>query len=144
MRTLIKGGTVVTATETTTADVVIEDEKVAAIGLGMSVEADRVIDIMLKQDSKLKGRESLALSGAVAMMATVEGLKRAGKNLTRDGFIEAMESMKDWTPEKLTAPITWGPNRRHGLNPIRMMQGKKAADASFTVITGYQPFPPQF
>ncbi|MDP2627434.1 MAG: ABC transporter substrate-binding protein, partial [Candidatus Rokubacteria bacterium] len=107
-------------------------------------EADRVVDILLKQDPKLKGRESLALSGAVAMMATVEGLKRAGKNLTRDGFIEAMESIKDWTPEKLTAPITWGPNRRHGLNPIRMMQGKKAADASFTVITGYQPFPPHF
>ena len=107
-------------------------------------EADRVIDIMLKQDPKLKGRESFALAGVVAMMATVEGLKRAGKNLTRDGFIEAMESIKDWTPEKLTAPITWGPNRRHGLNPIRMMQAKKAADASFTVITGYQPFAPQF
>jgi dihydropyrimidinase len=40
----VKGGTVVTATETTTADVVIEDEKVAAIGTGMSVEADTVID----------------------------------------------------------------------------------------------------
>jgi dihydropyrimidinase len=44
VRTLIKGGTVVTATETTRADVVIEDEKVAAIGVGMSVEADREID----------------------------------------------------------------------------------------------------
>src|SRR3972149_3434274 len=97
-------------------------------------EADRVIDIMLKQDSKLKGRESFALAGVVAMMATVEGLKRAGKNLTRDGFIEAMESMKDWTPEKLTAPITWGPSRRRGLNPIRMMRAGKAADTSFTEI----------
>ena len=44
MRTLIEGGTVVTATETMEADVVIEDEKVAAIGRGMGVEADRVID----------------------------------------------------------------------------------------------------
>src|SRR3989337_3063736 len=44
MRTLIKGGTVVTATEATVADVVIQDEKVAAIGTGMSVEADSVID----------------------------------------------------------------------------------------------------
>ncbi len=107
-------------------------------------DADRVIDLLLKQDPKLKGRESFALAGAVAMMATVEGLKRAGKNLTRDGFIEAMESIKDWTPEKLTAPITWGPNRRHGLNPIRMMQANKVADSSFTIITGYQPFPPHF
>ena len=44
MRTLIKDGTVVTATETTKADVVIQDERVAAIGVDMRVEADRVID----------------------------------------------------------------------------------------------------
>jgi len=44
MRTLIRSGTVVTATETTRADVIVEDEKVAAIGVGMPVEADKVID----------------------------------------------------------------------------------------------------
>jgi dihydropyrimidinase len=44
VRTLIANGTVVTATETTNADVLIEDEKVAAIGRGMAVEADRTID----------------------------------------------------------------------------------------------------
>ena len=83
-------------------------------------------------------------AGAVAMMATVEGLKRAGRNLTRENFIEAMESIKNWTPEKITAPITWGPNRRHGLNPIRMQRANKAADASFSTITGYQNFPSHF
>jgi dihydropyrimidinase len=44
MRTVIKGGTVVTATETTAADVVIEDEKVSAIGVGIPVQADVEID----------------------------------------------------------------------------------------------------
>src|SRR5262245_11019736 len=44
MRTLIAGGTVVTATETTQADVVIEDEKVAAIGVGIPVEAAVTLD----------------------------------------------------------------------------------------------------
>lgn len=107
-------------------------------------EADRIIEILLKQEPKFKGRESFALAGAVSMMATVEGLKRAGRNLTRDSFVEAMESIKNWTPEKLTAPITWGPNRRHGLNPIRLMRAKKAADTSFTPITGYQNFPSHF
>jgi len=107
-------------------------------------EADRIIEILLKQEPKFKGRESFALAGAVAMMATVEGLKRAGRNLTRENFIEAMESIKNWTPEKITAPITWGPNRRHGLNPIRMQRANKAADASFSTITGYQNFPSHF
>ena len=43
MRTLIKSGTVVTATETTKADVVIEDERVSAIGVDF-VQADVEID----------------------------------------------------------------------------------------------------
>ena len=107
-------------------------------------EADRIIEILLKQEPKFKGRESFALAGSVGMMAVVEGLKRAGRNLTRENFIEAMESIKNWTPEKITAPITWGPNRRHGLNPIRMQRANKAADASFSTITGYQNFPSHF
>jgi ABC-type branched-subunit amino acid transport system substrate-binding protein len=107
-------------------------------------EADRIIEILLKQEPKLKGRESFAVAGAISMMATLEGVKRAGRNLTRDSYVEAMESIKNWSPEKLTAPITWGPNRRHGLNPIRMQRAGKAADASFTPITGYQNFPSHF
>jgi dihydropyrimidinase len=44
VRTLIKNGTVVTATETLQADVLVEDEKVASIGLSIDASADRVID----------------------------------------------------------------------------------------------------
>lgn len=44
MKTLIKNGTVVTATDTSKTDVLIENEKVAAIGSGLAGHADRVID----------------------------------------------------------------------------------------------------
>src|SRR6266540_3140223 len=44
MRTLIRNGTVVTATEAIRADVLIEDERVALIGLSLDARADRVID----------------------------------------------------------------------------------------------------
>jgi dihydropyrimidinase len=44
VRTLVKGGTVVTATETLNADVLIEEERVSAIALNLDVEADTVID----------------------------------------------------------------------------------------------------
>jgi dihydropyrimidinase len=44
MRTLIRGGTVVTATDTARADVLIQDEKVAAIGVDLTDGADTVID----------------------------------------------------------------------------------------------------
>jgi dihydropyrimidinase len=44
VRTLIKNGTVVTATETLSADVLVEDEKVVQIGLSIDVPADKVVD----------------------------------------------------------------------------------------------------
>jgi dihydropyrimidinase len=44
MKTLIKNGTVVTAAEATSADVLVDDEKVAQIGVSLNVEADTVID----------------------------------------------------------------------------------------------------
>ena len=44
MKTLITGGTVVTASETLQADVLVEEEKVAAIALNLDVQADRTID----------------------------------------------------------------------------------------------------
>jgi dihydropyrimidinase len=44
VKTLIKNGTVVTASETLDADVLVEDEKVAAIALDIDVQPDRLID----------------------------------------------------------------------------------------------------
>jgi dihydropyrimidinase len=44
MRTLIKNGTVVTASDTNKTDVLIDGEKVAAIGSGLAASADQVID----------------------------------------------------------------------------------------------------
>ena len=44
MRTLIRGGTVVTAGDTVQADVLVDGETVSAIGRGLEVTADRVID----------------------------------------------------------------------------------------------------
>lgn len=103
-------------------------------------DADRVIETLLKQEPKLKGRESFALAGATAMMAAVEGLRRAGREVTRDSYVEAMTTIKNWAPESLTAPITWGPGRHHGLNAVRLMQAGKAPDASFKPVTDYQIF----
>ena len=44
MRTLIKGGTIVNADATTTADVLVDGERIALIGEALDVKADRTID----------------------------------------------------------------------------------------------------
>lgn len=44
----------------------------------------------------------------------LEALKRAGRNLTTDGFIKAMESIKDFKMTLGGPPLTFGPNDHHG------------------------------
>jgi dihydropyrimidinase len=44
VKTLIRGGTVVTASETTKTDVLVQGEKVVALGSGLDGMADRIID----------------------------------------------------------------------------------------------------
>jgi dihydropyrimidinase len=48
MRTLIRGGTVVTATDQYRGDVLVEDEKIAVIGTNLDIEADTVIEAAAK------------------------------------------------------------------------------------------------
>jgi branched-chain amino acid transport system substrate-binding protein len=46
------------------------------------------------------------------MYALAEGLKRAGRNVTRRGFVEALETLKEWR-----APDTW-PGSVHVIQPL--------------------------
>jgi ABC-type branched-subunit amino acid transport system substrate-binding protein len=107
-------------------------------------EAKAVLDILIKYEPKLQGREGTALAGAANMIIAVEGLKKAGRNLTRDGFIEAMEGIRDFTVLGLSAPISFGPDRHHGLNAVRLMRAQKAADFSYVQVAPYQVFKPLF
>jgi branched-chain amino acid transport system substrate-binding protein len=54
----------------------------------------------------------------------VEGLKRAGKDLTRESFIRAMESFNSWNGSMLRN-ITYGPERRQGVKSIFMVKANK-------------------
>jgi ABC-type branched-subunit amino acid transport system substrate-binding protein len=53
---------------------------------------------------------NLTLYGAAMAELTVEGLKRAGRDLTRSGLIEALESIRDVQCDVCLAPISLGPD----------------------------------
>jgi len=106
--------------------------------------AKKVLETLTKYEPKLVGKENTALSGAVAMIIALEGLNKAGRNLTRESYVEAMESIKGFTAMGLTPPITFGPNRRHGLNAVRLLRAEKAADNTFTEVVPPQIFQPHF
>jgi ABC-type branched-subunit amino acid transport system substrate-binding protein len=52
------------------------------------------------------------LEGYIAAKVMVEGLRRAGKNLTRDSFIKAMESIQDYDVGGFK--VHYGPGLRYG------------------------------
>ncbi len=107
-------------------------------------ETKVILDILMKYEPRLQGREATALTGAVNMIIAVEGLKKAGRSLTRDGFVEAMETIKGFTVLGLSAPVTFGFNHHHGLNAVRLMRAQKAADLSYLQVAPYQVFKPLF
>jgi len=116
----------------------------AAIALRGEPAADKLIEIVTGIEPKLKGREGFCVQGAADIIVLVEGLKRTGRDLTREKFVKAMETIKDYTEGGLTAPITFGPDKHHGLNTVRLMRAGKAGDATVKQITGYQIFPSHY
>ncbi|RJX29067.1 MAG: hypothetical protein C4525_14970 [Desulfarculus sp.] len=109
---------------------------------GFDKEANQVVDILMKQNPKFKGKEYLAVFGAVSMMHLAKGLELAGKNLTREGLIKAMEQIKNWKPMGMGAPTTYTPNQHHGNNSVRMTRAQK--DGQNHPIGDFVVFAPRF
>jgi hypothetical protein len=106
---------------------------------GADAASDKAVEIIKKYDPKIQGKEYLALFGAVSMMHFVEGLKNAGRELTPESMIKGMEKVKDWKPEGIGAPVTYAPDRRHGVNASRMSQAQKGKHVPLEDYTIFKP-----
>ena len=106
---------------------------------GVEAEAQKVLDVLIKNQPKLAALQFLGITGATTTMLIAEGLKRAGRNLTRDSFVKAMMSLKQFRPEGMGAPITFGPNRHHGLNAIRICHAEKGKHIPMTDFMIFDP-----
>lgn len=49
MKTLIKNGTLITASDTFKSDILIENEKISRIGVNLEADSDHVVDAAKKQ-----------------------------------------------------------------------------------------------
>ncbi|MGC8903392.1 MAG: ABC transporter substrate-binding protein [Fervidobacterium sp.] len=63
---------------------------------------------------------SYAVAGFIAAEVFTEGLVRAGKDLTREKLVKALESFKNWNGI-LAKDITWGSNLRRGKSSMYFM-----------------------
>ena len=69
---------------------------------------------LLAQKYKLQPKHQAAqISTYAAAKLLIEGLKRVGRDLSRERFVQVLEGFYEYQTG-LTPPITWGPNRRIG------------------------------
>jgi branched-chain amino acid transport system substrate-binding protein len=66
-----------------------------------------------------------------------EGLKLAGRDLTRDGFVKAMEGMKNFDPEGIMGPISYSATSHGSPGYARMVKGD-IANKRFVPLTGWK------
>ena len=65
-----------------------------------------------------------AMMGLVRAEVLIEGLKRAGPELTRIGLIQALENMEGWDDNILGTPITFTQEEHLGLNAVHLMKAE--------------------
>jgi hypothetical protein len=67
--------------------------------------------------------KGLQQEGYIMAQITVEALRRAGKDLTRESLVAAAESIVNW-PESYANTITYGPLNRVSINSFYVTQYK--------------------
>ncbi len=103
-------------------------------------ESKRWFDRITKINPELRKTPVFTTLGIWIGMVVEEGLKRAGRKLTRDRFIKALETLRNFeTPVGFS--ITWDRKRRHGANTIYMVEVVKG---KFKLLEGPFVFPPLF
>jgi len=75
--------------------------------------------------------------GWINAMVFAEGAKRAGKDLTRDGLVNALEGLKNYDPEGLMGPISFSPSSHGSPGFARMTKGD-TVNKKFIPLTGWR------
>ncbi|HDH44182.1 MAG TPA: hypothetical protein ENG66_02090 [Thermococcus sp.] len=97
--------------------------------------AKEFLNALKKYDPENKNPNSFNLFGYGIAKVLCEGIKRAGKDLTREKLVEALETLKDYNTG-IFAPITYGKNLRQGTDSARILKVDKAKKG-FIVETGW-------
>ncbi len=88
---------------------------------------DRKVDETLATISKINPALARtpfnALGGVSFLEPFLEGMRRAGPNLTKERFVAAMESIRNWDGEVVRG-VTFGPDRRQGVNKIYIIKSE--------------------
>jgi ABC-type branched-subunit amino acid transport system substrate-binding protein len=84
---------------------------------------------------------NLTLYGATMAQLLVEGLKRAGPDLTRDSLIDALESIRDVTCDACLAPVSLSPTDHRPAEVVRYVRVEDGVWAPFGDLVSFESTP---
>ena len=107
---------------------------------GLDPKVDAVLATLSRINPALARSPFNAVAGVGFIESFLEGVRRAGPNLTKDRVVQAMESIKNWDGEVMRS-VTFGPDRHQGTNRLFMI---KAENGKFTKLTDWYSYPTKF
>lgn len=107
---------------------------------GTDARVDEVLATISRINPALAQNPFNAVAGVSFLEPFLEGMRRAGPNLTRDTFVAAMESIRNWDG-MVVRGVTFGPNRHQGTNRIFIV---KAENRQYKKLTDWISYPTGF
>ncbi|MDY7030300.1 MAG: ABC transporter substrate-binding protein [Thermodesulfobacteriota bacterium] len=104
---------------------------------GPGAEEMRNVTLKYYPGTEKPYRGKIYTHGWVGAKVMVEILKRAGKNLNRENFIQAMETIKDFETGDLCGPINYSPTNHKGGNTWKIFKADPKS-GKFIPITGWR------
>lgn len=98
---------------------------------GSDRRVDEALATIAKINPALARNPFNAVAGVSFIEPFLEGLRRTGPNLTRDRFVAAMETIKNWDGEVIRG-VTFGPDRHQGTNRIFLVKSENGQYKSLT------------
>jgi ABC-type branched-subunit amino acid transport system substrate-binding protein len=92
--------------------------------IGQDPKVDAVNAILTRINPALARNPFNAVAGVSFIEPFLEGIRRAGPTLTKDRFVEAMESIRNWDGEVIRG-VTFTRESRQGINRLFMVKSER-------------------
>ncbi len=108
-------------------------------GMG-DAKVDAALATLIRLNPALARNPFNASAGVSFVEAFLEGIRRAGPNLTKDRLVTAMETIKNWDGEIIRG-VTFTPKSRQGINRLFMVRSERG---QYTKLTDWYTYPRKF
>lgn len=107
---------------------------------GTDAKVDAMLETLIKTNPQLRASPFNALAGVAFLEPFLEALRRTGPNVTKEGVVRSLESLRNWDGDVIRG-VTFGSTRRQGINRIYIIRSE---GGRYTKLTDWIEYPVGF